>query len=83
MASRAPKEALSGRTSARERMMLYRPDSGATQTEDTLTAKIILDILDAAGKEIKIREVQVSKQINGACVSGKMYMLCSEFIPNA
>jgi len=58
MASRAHKETLSAGKEAMERLVLMRPDS-QTQTGQTLTAKIILDILDCLGKEIKLREIEV------------------------
>lgn len=59
-ASRSHKHDLNIGKEMIERLVLMRPDN-ATQTPETLTAKIILDILAAHGKEIALREEQICR----------------------
>lgn len=59
IASRAPKESIDGSIASRERIVMYRPSTNPTQTAQTITAQIVLDVLHALGKVIQLRETKV------------------------
>jgi hypothetical protein len=78
LASRAHKESISAGKEVLERLMLMRGNN-AEHTEQTLTARIILDILHAFGKEIKLREIKVCDEDTG--LAQYQIHLCSEPYP--